>query len=167
MKNLAVAYSVKRRAKKSDKAKDESMKENSIDKAKDMEDEEMLMGKKPKMMQPPKAAMEMPDADDEAEIDMLAPKKKMMAKGGMVDKIMQKRMGKMAEGGEVDLQTNADEDLNMEDDLSFDAARKDTYFDDSQMSDQPEDSNEHGRLLDDADAHDMVEMIRKKIKSRI
>lgn len=97
---------------------------------------------------------------------------KKMAMGGEMDDmpeespasiaehIMKKR--KMAEGGEVDLQDNADEHLNEEDQLSFEAARKKTYFDDSQLSDQPEDSNEHGDELSDEDEHDMVDKILKK-----
>lgn len=80
--------------------------------------------------------------------------------------IMAKRK-RMADGGEVDLQdNNGDEDLNNEDDMSFDAARKKTYFDDAQLSSQPEDSNEHGDELEDADSHDMVGSIRKKMKMK-
>ncbi len=86
------------------------------------------------------------------------------AKGGIIDAIMSKR--KMASGGEVDLQDNSDEQLNKEDQLSYKAARSKTYYDDSQISDQPEDSNEHGRVLSDEDEHDLVSQIRRKIKMR-
>lgn len=81
-----------------------------------------------------------------------------------VDAIMAKRM--MAKGGEVDLQDNSDEQLNLEDQLSYEAARKDTYFDDSQLDEQPEDSNLHGDELSDADSHDMISKIMAKMRSK-
>lgn len=96
------------------------------------------------------------DAKDEREMSMYA-------KGGMVDSIMRKRK-MMASGGEVDLEENAEVGANTMDELNRDAADSDVY-DDSQLSAQPEDSNEHGDKLSDADAHDMVSMIRKKLKS--
>ncbi len=98
------------------------------------------------------------------------------AKGGSVaDKIRRKRM--MAEGGDVDLQdNNGDEHLNEEDQLSFEAPRKKTYYDDSQISSQPEDSNEHDSYrstdsssdIDDIekDKYDMIGAIRTKMKLR-
>ena len=75
---------------------------------------------------------------------------------------------KFADGGEVDLQENADEDLNKEDQLSYEAARKKTYYDDSQLDEQPLDSNEDGRILPDEDEHamDMISKIRSKMKSK-
>lgn len=105
---------------------------------------------------------------------------KMMADGGMLAEedaemkhaslaaaIMAKRAKAkmMAEGGEVDLQANSNENLNMEDQLSFDAARKDTYYDLSQLDEQPEDSNEHSDDID-SDKHDMVSSIRKKMRAK-
>ncbi len=70
--------------------------------------------------------------------------------------------------GQVDLQANANEDLNLEDQLSFEAARKDTYFDDSQLSEQPEDSNMHGDDLSDEDKHGagMIAEIMRKMRSK-
>lgn len=141
-------------------ARSESMSSNSVDDASDQRNKDMLMGMKMRHAQELRAASGMPDAGDSDGTEMA-----MLAEGGMVDAIMKKRK-MMASGGEVDLQANADEDLNNEDDLSFDAARKKTYFDDSQMDDQPEDSNEKGDDLDDADSHDLVGSIRKKMKSR-
>lgn len=83
--------------------------------------------------------------------------------GSVADAIMAKRK-RMAEGGEADLQdSNGDEHLNYEDDLSFDAARKKTYYDLDQLEKQPHDSNEHGDDID-SDEHDMVSSIRRKMK---
>jgi hypothetical protein len=61
---------------------------------------------------------------------------------------------------------NGNENLNQEDDMSFNAARKKTYFDDSQLSKQPMDSNLHGDNLSDEDSYDMVDSIRRKMKSK-
>lgn len=84
------------------------------------------------------------------------------------DHIMAKKKKKMmADGGEVDLDNNAREFGNAEDDMSWNALRKENYSEESALTDatSPEDSNEHGRTLSDADAHDMVDTIRKKLKS--
>ncbi len=70
----------------------------------------------------------------------------------------------MAEGGEVDLDENAKEHDNMEDDLSFEALKKENYSEDDALMDQPEDSNEHGRDLSDEDEKDGVSRIMKKIR---
>lgn len=105
------------------------------------------------------------DSSDEDELRMLN-----MAQGGIAKAIMRKR-AKMAEGGEVDLQdSNGDEHLNEEDQLSYQAARKKTYYDDSQLDSQPEDSNEKGDS-EEANAeneHDasLVGKIRKKMKAK-
>lgn len=104
----------------------------------------------------------------------------MMAKGGMIEMDMDKpksiaeairRKKMMAEGGypgiddsQADLQYNQDEHLNLEDDLSYDAARKKTYFDESQLDKQPMNSNEHGDELADEDSHN-IKMISKIMKS--
>ena len=80
------------------------------------------------------------------------------------DKIRRKRH--MAEQGQVDLQSNADEDLNLEDQLSFEAARKPTYFDLDQVHEQPMDSNEHGHEMDDEHDMDMISQIRSKMKKK-
>jgi hypothetical protein len=122
------------------------------------------------------------DSDDDMETGMLHTKNQPdeyskegrinYAEGGVVDQIMKKKK-MMAEGGPVesdggvDLQdSNGDEWLNREDDMSFDAARKKTYYDDSQLDDQPMDSNEHGHDLPDADEHDMVDQIRHKMRMK-
>ena len=95
------------------------------------------------------------------------------AKGGEVEDhydsiadaiLAKKRKAKMmADGGQVSLEDNSREDLNNEDDMSFEAGLKEQY-DDSQISAQPSDSNEHGHVLADEDSHDMVDSIRKKMK---
>jgi len=107
-------------------------------------------------MDPNDSDDDMPMARGGSVADQIMRKKKMMAEGGPVD----------SDGG-VDLQdSNGDEWLNREDDMSFDAARKKTYYDDDQLDDQPEDSNEHGHDLPDEDEHDMVDQIRAKMKSK-
>lgn len=98
----------------------------------------------------------------------------MLANGGLVsfrdaedddspvDEIMQRR--KMAAGGQVDLEANSEESPNNEDQMSYDAVKKEQY-DLGQLDSQPDDSNEHGDDIH-SDDHDMVEQIRKRIKSR-
>ena len=107
-----------------------------------------------------------PDADN-AETD--EDEKMMMARGGSVaDKIMRKRK-MMADGGQVDLEGNSEEDLNNEDQMSYKAGLKEQY-DLSQLGDEPEDSNEHGDEREDAAENinddDMIESIRKRMKAR-
>lgn len=100
-----------------------------------------------------------------------------MADGGNVDleqsqeepqdesiahQIMRKRK-MMADGGEVDLENNSEESLNNEDQMSFKAGLKEQY-DLSQLDEQPEDSNEDSDPIM-SDDHDMVQEIRKKMKS--
>jgi len=92
-----------------------------------------------------------------------------LSKGGSIaDRIMQKRK-MMAEGGEVDLAKNSEEDLNNEDQMSFDAGLKEQY-DVDQISPQPMDSNEKGdsRESDAENMHDddMIEQIRKRLKAK-
>lgn len=74
---------------------------------------------------------------------------------------------RMAKGGEVDLSENAEEHKNMEDDLSFEALKKENYSESDGLDelDSPKDSNEHGHDID-SDKHDMISSIRKKIKSK-
>jgi len=77
---------------------------------------------------------------------------------------------KMAEGGEVDLSRNADEDPNIEDDLSFEALKKENYSESEGLDelDRPEDEQMHNDPREDheSDKHDMVESIRRKMKHR-
>lgn len=96
------------------------------------------------------------------------------AKGGMIDDdvassiadhIIQKRQ-KMAEGGEVDLDANSEETgRSPYDEYNAEAGNEEQY-DDGQISPQPEDSNEHADMLDDADAHSMVDKIRAKLRAK-
>lgn len=89
------------------------------------------------------------------------------SKGGIADAIMKKRKPKMmADGGMVDIQENGEEeDANAFDDLNEEAYMKELY-DDSQLDDQPEDSNLKGHDLPDEDSHDMVSQIRKKMRMK-
>jgi hypothetical protein len=104
-----------------------------------------------------------PGEDSEDQMDTMQ-----MARGGSVADAIMKKRKMMADGGEVDLQDLSDEQLNSEDDMSYDAAGKKTYYDDSQLSKQPEDSNEHGdeRESGEEDEHDMIAKIRSKMKSK-
>lgn len=69
-----------------------------------------------------------------------------------------------ADGGMVDLEEESEEHPNYYDKLNMEAAGKEQY-DDSQLSRQPEDSNEHGDDIE-SDIHDMVESIRRKMKAK-
>jgi len=169
---------------------------SGIDDAADERDEDMISGKPRMHAAEKRAGTSMvdEDSDDAMEMDMMHQENDedsyskdgiiRYAKGGKVDSLMQPKdeaeeehhasiasaiMAKrrmMAEGGQVDLQDNSDEHLNEEDDLSFKAARKKTYYDDSQISAQPEDSNEHGDELSDEDSHDMISAIRSKMRRK-
>jgi hypothetical protein len=77
--------------------------------------------------------------------------------------IMRKRM---AEGGRVDIEENAEEMPNFYDELDEDSVGH-TFVQDS-IEDQPRDSNEHGDSLMDEDEHDgrMISMIRQRMKMR-
>ncbi len=86
--------------------------------------------------------------------------------------LAKKRKAKMmAEGGMVDLSRNADEDLNQEDQQSFEAGRKENYSESEGLEDltSPMDSNEHSPEHEPMDVHDesIVDSIRRKKKARI
>jgi hypothetical protein len=94
----------------------------------------------------------------------------MMAMGGIAERIRHKEK-MMAKGGEVDLQdSNGDEHLNEEDQLSYEAARKKTYYDLDQLDDQPMDSNEHGdeheKSMEDDHDGSLVDKIRKSMRKK-
>lgn len=69
------------------------------------------------------------------------------------------------ESDQADISRNADEDANEEDQLSFNALRKENYNESEglRQMDSPMDSNEHGDEID-SDRHDMVSKIRSKMK---
>ncbi len=76
-----------------------------------------------------------------------------------------------AEGGEVDLSQNADEEPNNEDQMSFEALKKENYSESDgldDLGDQPTDSNEHGDEREDEthDRNDRVGAIRKRMTSK-
>lgn len=121
-----------------------------------------------------------PPQDDAAAREAAYQEKlKKMAMGGQIggmsddarassiaEAIMRKRKAKMmAEGGMVDLDENAREDQeNNMDQMNHEAAMKEIY-DDSEISAQPEDSNEHGDDIT-ADEHDMISKIRAKMRAK-
>lgn len=84
--------------------------------------------------------------------------------GSVADSIMRKRK-MMANGGEVDLSENAEEEPNNEDQMSFEALKKENYSESAGLDelDQPMDSNEHGHELSDEDMHDKAEQMRSKV----
>jgi hypothetical protein len=84
---------------------------------------------------------------------------------GTLAEAIAKRLAKhmMAEGGRVDLEENSEEHGNAEDDLSFEALGKEQY-DDSQLEDQPKDSNEHEPSHEEMDVED--KSMRSKISKR-
>lgn len=173
----------------------ESMSMNSADAAHTSESSDMIRGMKMRHEQELRAASGMPSADDSSERSESMLEKKLpkdeyskkgiinYARGGEVSPheaeeemhhasltaaVMAKRK-KMADGGEVDLQdNNGNEWLNREDDMSFEAGRKKTYYDNDQLDDQPMDSNEHAEDLEDEDDHGkpMIKSIRSKMKSK-
>ncbi len=158
--SLAVAYSVKRKAKK----------KMSLGGA--VEGEQHSGSQHDR-----KPAQPMPKPDDRR-----LPKNEYMddhfAQGGSIaDAIMQRRK-MMAEGGmirpeadlpegEVDLESNSQEHQNLEDQLSYEALRKENYSEDTALEDltSPMDSNEHGHDID-SDIHDMASKIRQRMRAR-
>lgn len=149
---------------------------SDIDNQETYESQNMIAGKKRRHEDEIRAGSSRPDADSartDRDLDMYASGGKVHASAdedsdlSMIHQIMKKRR-MMADGGEVDLQENSNEDLNNEDQMSYDAARKKTYYDLDQLEDQPMDSNEHGDDLTDEDEHNqsMIGMIRRKMKSK-
>lgn len=70
-----------------------------------------------------------------------------------------------AEGGMVDLNEESEEQPNEYDEQNELAANRPQY-DDSQISPQPRNSNEHGDMLDDEDEHGLSAAIRARIKMK-
>lgn len=68
----------------------------------------------------------------------------------------------------ADLSRNHDEDANEEDQLSFNALRKENYNSSNLTKNQPMDSNEHGDSREDNEEnkHDMISSIRRKMMSK-
>lgn len=133
-----------------------------IDDAEDEEERRMMQESRGEdSPEPIRAASGRPSADnaeddeDMSMIDHIMARRhaKMMARGGMVD------------DSQVDLEANSREDKNREDDDSYDALLKEQY-DDSQISEQPMDSNEHGDEIPE-DEHDMISQIRRKMKMKL
>ena len=91
-------------------------------------------------------------------------KRKMMANGG----ILSEGATDSDSSSQADLSRNAEEDQNHEDQLSFDALRKENYSESEGLSqlNQPMDSNRHGDEREErtSDKHDMVSQIRRKMR---
>lgn len=101
--------------------------------------------------------------DEDSLVDAIMRKhsKKKMAMGGYAD-------GGEVEDGQADLSRNAQEEFNNEDQMSFDALRKENYQETPalEQATSPMDSGQHGHELTDEDENDMVERIRAKIRSK-
>ncbi len=115
-----------------------------------------------------------------AEDEVMSGHQEMLAEGGMAEEdmddsasiaasIMSKRK-RMAEGGMVDLAQNAEEEPNNEDQMSFDALKKENYSESEGLDalDEPMDSNESGdpREANEENEHDdsVVGQIRRKMR---
>lgn len=83
----------------------------------------------------------------------------------MSDSDIDEMMRLYASGGEVDLMSHHEEEPNNEDQMSFEALKKESYNDSDLEMDQLEDSNEHGDDIE-SDKHDMIDSIRRKMKSK-
>lgn len=84
--------------------------------------------------------------------------------GGIAESIMSKK--RMADGGMVDINENAQESGQTPYDKDNSTAYMKELYDNDQLSDQPEDSNEHGYDLAGDDDFSISSQIRKKMKSR-
>lgn len=87
------------------------------------------------------------------------------ASGGSVADAIRMKKKMYSDGGMVDIQENGEEEGSSPYDRQNMEAVKKELYDDDQISEQPEDSNEHGDDIEE-DKHDMVGAIRKKIKSK-
>lgn len=175
---LAIAYSVQRKNKRKMSRGGEvraATVRPDTETAADEREERMLEDHATRHEAEMRAASMRASADD-AEDDR---DEEMMAEGGMVppssmdlaDRIRERmKMRRFAEGGQVDLEENAEEHDNMEDDLSFDALRKENYSESDALDnmDSPRDSNLHDRDLKDEDEHErsMLDEIRRSMKMR-
>ncbi len=79
--------------------------------------------------------------------------------------IMAKKRKKFADGGTVDLDENAQEEFNNEDQMSFNALRKENYSENAGLKQMgsPVNSNQNGRNLPDEDSHDMADEFRSDV----
>lgn len=97
--------------------------------------------------------------------DMRPPKDEYMADhfsdGGIAESIMNKK--RMASGGMVDINENAEESGQSPYDNDNSEAYKKELYSDDQLSDQPMDSNEHG---DSDDDYSISSQVRKRMKMR-
>lgn len=179
--SLALSYSIQRKNKKKmangemvDERLDEKDHMSTMDNAKD---EHMAKASRGGLLT---LDEDLADKDHRPEMDEFDDEHMVKAsRGGMMmdeehdasvsDAIMRKRNKKMyADGGEVDLSINADEEPNHEDDLSYEALKKENYSETPGLDalDSPMDSNEDGHELSDADEHDMIEAIRRKMRAK-
>ena len=118
-----------------------------------------------------KVAMSMEQPMDEAEemdhaslAAAIMSRRKKMARGGIPT--LSENM-KDYEASDADVGRNSMEDPNYEDQQSFDALRKENYSEDSGLKDLDYDTSRSvGHDLPDEDSHDMVDVIRKKMKSK-
>lgn len=88
--------------------------------------------------------------------------------GSVAEAIMAKKRKKYADGGMVDLDENAREEPNNEDQMSYEALKKENYSEDAGLEQMgsPMDSNERGRDLPDEDMHDGAKSMDKDYHER-
>lgn len=147
-----------------------------------MINEEVSMSKSEEDMEEHPAGLESDDDSKKpSNSEIMSNHVEMLADGGMINHdeveddlhdsiaaaIMAKKdRMKMAEGGQVDLDSNAEEQPNSYYHQNEDAALKENYDEGMDNLKQPMDSNEHGHELSDEDAHDLVSKIRMKMAAR-
>jgi len=89
------------------------------------------------------------------------------AQGGSVSDQIMRRKKMYAEGGEVDLSENADEEPNHEDDLSFNALKKENYSETPGLDDLDYDTDRsvgHDLPDEDENSGSIADRIRRKAK---
>lgn len=165
-----------------------SMVHSSIIKVKDDDNTSKEIGPKPEedMVQHPAHLEEDNDQMRPSEEEIMEDHAQMLADGGLVHEmdeqpepeaedemhdslaaaIMAKRRKMYADGGMVDIETNAEEEPNSFYHQNEDAALKENYDEDMMHMHQPEDSNEHGDMREEHEEneHDMISQIRAKMK---
>lgn len=106
---------------------------------------------------------------------MMAEEEQRLAEGGDIHIDINSHMDEdeddaemMAEGGQVDLSMNADEEPNNEDQMSFQALKKENYSESEGLEqlDSPKDSNMHGMARQDEHDEALMSLIRKRMKMK-
>lgn len=159
--NIAIAYNIQRKAPKRKKMADGGMAESSEEQGMESIRKGMNKGVDANPAPSPKPSYSVPGMAEGGEIEDHDEHYESIADAILAKK---RKAKKMAEGGEVVDLDNKEEPLGQYEHMNEEAADEDLY-DDSQLSAQPEDSNEIGDDID-SDEHDMIDKIRAKIRSK-